>query len=106
VAEAFKKDGGQIRRVVVVPRSTLEGLELKRRPGEDERPRRKSGGAVPPQVLRGYYKHIDKEAGATKLIEMLTGEKPRVYKRCSGWTATRGTGRHRSLGPIRGARGQ
>ncbi|MFZ8808347.1 MAG: hypothetical protein ACO2PN_09615 [Pyrobaculum sp.] len=30
MAEAFKKDGDQIRRVVV-PRSTLEGLELKRR---------------------------------------------------------------------------
>ncbi|MFZ8838210.1 MAG: hypothetical protein ACO2PM_04620 [Pyrobaculum sp.] len=31
MAETFKKDGGQIRRVVVAPRSTLEGLELKRR---------------------------------------------------------------------------
>jgi hypothetical protein len=31
MAEAFKKDGGQMRRVVAVPRSTLEGLELKRR---------------------------------------------------------------------------
>ncbi len=45
MAETFKKAGGQIRRVVV-PRSTL-GLGLKKRQKE-ERPRRKSLGAVPP----------------------------------------------------------
>ncbi len=105
MAEAFKKDGGQMRRVVMVPRSTLEGLELKRRLEK----MKDLGVKVEVLYLSKYCAGTTSTStrrGATKLIEMLTGEKPRVYKRCSGWTATKGTGRHRSLGPIRGARGQ
>jgi hypothetical protein len=59
-----------------------------------------------PKYYAGYYKRIDKEARTTKFIEVLIDEKPTVYKRCSGRTATRDTGRHRHSCPIRGARGQ
>lgn len=99
MAEAFKKAGGQIPRGDV-PKH-LRRPQAQEETGEEERSRRKSGGAVTPKYYAEYYKHIDKEARATKLIEVLTSEKPRVYKRCSGWTETRGTSRH---GPIRGVR--
>jgi hypothetical protein len=101
VAEAFKKAGSQIPRGGA-PKH-LRRPRAQEETGEEERPRRKSGGAVTPKYYAEHYKHIDKEARATKLIEVLTSEKPRVYKRCSGWTETRGTSRH---GPIRGVRGQ
>jgi hypothetical protein len=61
VAEAFKKASI---RCVVVPRSTLGGLGLKKRVEK-----RKDLGVrccVSPKYYAGYYKRIDKEARTTK----------------------------------------
>jgi len=62
VAEAFRKAGGQTRRVVV-PRSTLVGLEFKKRIEKRKDLGVKMEVMYLPKYYAEYYKHIDSRQG-------------------------------------------